>query len=109
MATKYCVMTSPVSVFGQAGCLVVPMRKTIDECNAANVSIYSFINPRRSSDAGDGHDYYNRPRDAAEDHGGSTDFIAISPSVPAASTLLRERTTWPLTWAASRRGKMTIT
>ena len=49
---------------------------TIDSCNAANVSLYSFINESVSERvSGAPGDFYDRPENPADDHGGSTDRI----------------------------------
>jgi hypothetical protein len=53
-----------------------PWLKTIDDCNVANVSVYSFINALIGKRVGDQPgDYYNPPANPADDHGGSTDVI----------------------------------
>jgi VWFA-related protein len=53
-----------------------PWLTTVDELNAANVSLYAFIHKQGGGHAVDLRgDYYNRPQDPADDHGAATDFI----------------------------------
>jgi len=49
------------------------MNQAIDDCNADNVAVYSFVSQMRRGTLGG--DYYNPPADPSDDHGGATDFI----------------------------------
>jgi VWFA-related protein len=49
------------------------VKQAIDECNADNVAVYSFVADQRRLTLGG--DYYSRPEDPSEDHGGATDFV----------------------------------
>jgi VWFA-related protein len=58
-----------------AGPMAALIRKTIDDCNSANVSVYAFEpgpNEHRTDSYGE---YYDPPQDASQDVGGANDFF----------------------------------
>ena len=56
-----------------AGPMAEPMKRALDDCNGDDVAVYSFIHEPEFG--GLGGNYYDRPDNPSEDHGGRTDFV----------------------------------